>query len=423
MKYTFFLKEPKSEKETLILFSSYFKNEGKKFVYSTGENINPANWDKANKFPQQKTRVNKSIINQLNRYSGLFEEIVGRYKNINEDLTSKELKKAFDEEFKKSKNGKNIFFDAYDIFMCEKQNDKVWGSSTVKRYKNIRNLLKSFESDKNYPLNFNSINKVFYTEFVKYCFEDKNHINNTFLRNLGLFKTFMYWAIDEKYTYNTAFKEFNFDKNKNKKLRKVITQQVALTIEDLKKLMDYDCPSERMERIRDVFVFQCVTGMRFGELATIRKSNVTNTHIILKEEKESMKEARQIPLSEISRYILKKYDYSLPLITNQKQNEYIKEMFKNLGYTHTVEKVTTKGKENIKIEVPFWERISTHTARRTCITLLKKNKYSDKLISKITGHTDLKTLNQYYQVDDEQTSAAMNDTFDIKAPLKVVSNS
>jgi len=45
MRYTFNLKNPKSDKETLIYFSSYFKNEGKKFVYSTGEQIPPSEWD------------------------------------------------------------------------------------------------------------------------------------------------------------------------------------------------------------------------------------------------------------------------------------------------------------------------------------------------------------------------------------------
>ena len=45
MKSTFYLKYPNGDKETLILFSAYFKNEGRKFVYSTGEVIHPDEWD------------------------------------------------------------------------------------------------------------------------------------------------------------------------------------------------------------------------------------------------------------------------------------------------------------------------------------------------------------------------------------------
>ena len=54
MKYTFKLKEPNSKKETLILFSCYFKDENKRFIYSTGENVNPKNGDAENKCPFKK---------------------------------------------------------------------------------------------------------------------------------------------------------------------------------------------------------------------------------------------------------------------------------------------------------------------------------------------------------------------------------
>ena len=50
MKYTFYLKEPKSLNESLIFFSCYFKEEKKKFIYSTGEKIQPSSWDFENKF-------------------------------------------------------------------------------------------------------------------------------------------------------------------------------------------------------------------------------------------------------------------------------------------------------------------------------------------------------------------------------------
>lgn len=420
MKYSFFLKEPKSQKDTLILFSSYFKKENKKFVYSTGENINPSHWDKENRFPKQRTKETKSIISQLNRYSGLFNDLVSRYKMVNEELTSKELKKAFDEEFKKAISGKNIFFDAYDEFMKEKQDGKEWSPATIKRYTNIKNILQKFEAKAKYPLNFSSIDKTFYTKFTAYCLDDLEHINNTFLRNLGLFKTFMFWALDEKYTYNTAFKTFNT--GKKNVIKKVITDQIALTIDDLNKLMEKKFKSERHEKVRDVFVFACVTGMRFGELSLINKSNVIKDEIVLKEGKDTSKESRRIPLTSLSRYILSKYDYKLPLIANQKQNTYIKEVFEEMEYTHLVQRVTVKGKENIIEEIPFHDRISTHTARRTFITMMKGKGKSDKLIAKITGHKDMKTLNQYYQVESKQKKEAMDEVFNIDVPLKIVND-
>jgi integrase len=414
MKYTFKLKEPNSKKDTLILFSCFFKNEHKKFIFSTGEKINPINWDKSNKFPfmngSNKSKFAESIKMQLNRYSDLMLETESLYKRINEEFTSKTLKKVFDEGFKVTPKGKNIFFEAYNEFTSYKTKGKDWSPSTIKRYQNIKNILINFESKKNYKLTFSTIDETFHREFTCYCMDDLGHINNTYARNLGLFKSFMFWAKDMKYTYNDAFTKF-------KKVDRVITNQIALTIEDLNKLMKHEFKSNRLEKVRDVFVFACVTGMRFGELSLISKSNVTDNFIILKEEKETTKEAREIPLTSLSRYILLKYDYQLPLIANQKQNDYIKEVFEELKYTNKVQKVTTKGKENIKVDMIFKDRISTHTARRTFITMMKRQGKSDKLIASITGHSDMKTLNQYYQVSEPEKKEAMDEVFNVEVPL------
>jgi integrase len=160
--------------------------------------------------------------------------------------------------------------------------------------------------------------------------------------------------------------------------------------------------------------------MRFGELASINKSNVTDTFIILKEDKDETKEAREIPLTSISRYLLIKYNYQLPLITNQKQNDYIKNVFEEMKYSEVVQKVTTKGKENIKVDMNFYERISTHTARRTFITMMKRQGKSDKLIASMTGHTDMKTLNAYYQVDAPEKQEAMDEVFNITIPMRKI---
>lgn len=417
MKYTFNLKEPKSDKETLILFSCYFKNENKKFVFSTSEKIMPENWDFENRFPfvngKKKSKFVQSIRLQMNRYSDLFLETESLYKRINEPFTSKNLKKVFDEEFKKAPSGKNAFFDAYDEFTAEKEKGKEWSASTIKRYKNIKNILEKFEAARKFKLTFSKIDETFHREFTAYCMDDLKHINNTYSRNLGLFKTFMFWARKNKFTYNDSFVEF-------KKVERVITNQIALTIDDLNKMMQHEFESEKLRKVRDVFVFACVTGMRFGELSLIRRSNVTHDFILLKEDKDETKETREIPLTSISRYILLKYDYKLPLIANQKQNKYIKEVFQEMEYNSKVQKVTTKGKENIKEEMFFYNRISTHTARRTFITMMKRQGKSDKLIASITGHNDMKTLNQYYQISEPEKKEAMDEVFNVELKLKVV---
>lgn len=424
MKYTFKLKEPNSDKETLILFSCFFKDENKKFIYSTGEKINPKNWDAPNKFPflngKNKAPFLESIKIQLNRYSDLMQITESERKKINEPFGSDTLKKAFDEEFKRSLKGKNVFFEKYDEFFNEKVGQLQWTAGTKVRYQNIRNILKRFEIAKNYPLTFNRIDAKFHAEFTDYSLNTLKHVNNTYLRNLTFFKTFMNWAIDRKYTYNEKFKKFNIDDSKKHIIKETVTSQIALNIDDLNKIMGHEFKTKSLERVRDVFVFACVTGMRFGELSLISKSNVTDTHIILKEEKGVFKEPRNIPLTTLSKYILTKYDFELPLIANQKQNKYLKDAFQEMEFLKKIEKATNRGREVERTEDFFYTRITTHTARRTFITMMKRKGVSDKLIAKATGHKDMATLNKYYQVDDEQTKEAMDDVFSVEIPLKKI---
>lgn len=424
MKYYFYLREPKAEGETLILFACYFKDEAKKFVYSTGENINPKNWDTKNRFifltGKQKSKLADSIKMQLDRYSNLLVQTESERKKTKEAFTSTVLKKIFDAEFKKATVTKNNFFDYYDLFTAEKQNQLQWSKGTKTRYQNVKNILENFEEKYKYKLTFSKIDKTFFSKFTKYCLEDLNHINNTFLRNVVFFKTFMNWSVKHKYTFNTAYTTFNINDSGKHIIRETATSQIALTIDDLNTLMKHEFKTKKLEHTRDIFVLQCVTGMRYSELFLINRANVTDNEIILKEEKGVFKEPRAVPLTTLSKYILTKYDFDLPLITNQKQNEYIKDVFEELEYNAKIEKASNRGRDIERTETFFYKRVTTHTARRTFITMMKRQGKSDKLIASATGHKDIATLNKYYQVDTLQTKEAMDEVFSIEIPLKKI---
>ncbi len=417
IKHTFFLKNPKAEKKTLILLTCYFKKEEKKFVYSTGESILPDHWNSTNKFPSSKKpkdQNHSSIQTQLNRYTEKINEVQARCNKLQEDFTSQLLRDFLDAEFKKVRNEKQIFFKAYDEFTDEHIKQKKWAPNTIKKYYTIRKLLEGYQEDRGQKLTFNKINTKFHSDFTQYCIDIKGHANNTYRRNLGNFKTFMLWSLKNGYTYLDNFKQFS-------QIAEDRSKKIALKKEDLQRLMEFHFEDKKLERVRDVFVFACSTGMRFGELKLIGKQNISDGNIILKEEKSDNKETREIPLNSLAEGILKKYRYKLPLITNQKHNEYIKDVFKDAGFIQDTEKTTLKGNIQERQIIPFYDRISTHTARRTFITMMKRERISDKLIASITGHTDLKTLNSYYQVDNEAKKEAVADVFgNIMQPLRKV---
>lgn len=390
------------------MFTCYFKKEKKQFLYSTGEKIRPIHWNFEQKLPKlkgsRKDTQSNAIKSQLNRYSQKFEEIQALHIKINEEFNSKILKKAFDQEFKKVAKSKLSFFDAYDDFMIEKQKRKEWKPSTIKRYANIKNHLLTFEARKKYKLTFSTINNNFDTEFKDYCYRVLDHSTNTFARNLGLFKTFMFWALKNKYTYNNSFIDF-------KKPERVITKEIALNLDQVNEIYTYQPKSLALERVRDIFVFQCLTGLRYGELKFINSRTVTNNSILIKEEKDLTKDVREIPLFDISKSILDKYNNKLPLLSNQKQNKYIKEVFKNANFIFEVEYSRTKNREHKILSKPFYERVSTHTARRSFVTILKNKGVADKTIMEMSGHRDIKTFNTYYKVDNIAKQDAIKEAF------------
>lgn len=412
MNFTYKLKEPKSDKETLIYFRSYFLSENKNFIYSTGEKIIPTEWDFENRQPNdlngrtKRAENHRSIKKQLDRYNSFFTEIVNRYKNINEELTLEIIRQRFNEEFKKIKS-KDDFFRIYDEFIKEKENDfsgNAISNSTLKRYKCNKTLLEDFEQKTKHKLSLGKFDEKTFNKLLKFCVEEREHSVNTVHRNIGLLKTFLLWALNKKYSFNNSFVNF-------KKPPKFRTDEIALNIEQVEEIYAHDfSKNKKFERVRDLFIFGCVTGMRFGNYSTISKNDVQGDFIRVIDLKSKSKNL-SIPLNNISKSILEKYEYKLPSISNQKMNEYIKDVFKELEFTQEIKKTMKYGDQLVEKNSEFWKRISSHTARRSFITIMKNKRVPDKVIMSYTGHTSLEVFNAYYRPSEDDKINYMNEVF------------
>lgn len=421
MKNTFFLRKPNDDKETLILFSAYFKNEGRKFVYSTGENIHPSEWNFENREPNnlngrtENANKHRAIKRQLDRYSNFFSDTIQNYKLANREIIVADIKDNFDTEFKRTKAISSKFFEVYNIFITEKRNDYTEGANsetTIKRYEYNKKLLNDFQNHRNKKIHFNQINKSFYNSFLEYCVKEKTHSANTLRRNVGLFKTFLYWALENEYTYKIDFQKFKAPTAQQ-------TDEVALTLDQVKEVFEFDFSKKpKLERVRDMFVFGCATGMRISNYSKVEKKDIQSGMIKVRDMKNTNK-ALEVPLNDFSIYILKKYDYILPKISTQKFNKYIKEVFQIIGYDESIKKTIKVGKDLIEEMNPLYERISSHTARRTFITVMKNKKIPDKIIMSITGHKSLEVFNKYYKPTNADKQDFMktvwtNDTTQLK---------
>ncbi|WP_438424886.1 tyrosine-type recombinase/integrase [Aquimarina macrocephali] len=413
MKSTFKLKHPKSDKPTLIYFRTYFKDLKKSFIYSTGESINPDDWDFKNHQPLKLNgkgtvaEIKRSINKQLNRYKDTFNSVYARYKTIGEELTIDILRNEFNKEFEKSSQTESDFIKVYDLFLkskTEDQGDKAISNSTLKRYKCNKNLLIEFQEHTKAVLSFSKINDDFYNRFLKFCTEIKKHSANTLSRNVGLFKTFMFWSVKNNYTYNLNFQDFA-------KVKRYNTQEISLTKKQIEEIYNFDLKNNpKLAKIRDLFVLGATTGFRFGNYSRIRKEDIYNDSINVVDVKDSSK-SLSVPLNKYSNSILEKYNYDLPKISNQKFNDYIKDLFKLMEYDEPIKKTMRYGKNIVETTDLLYNRITSHTARRSFITILKNEGIPDKVIMSYTGHSSIEMLNLYYKPTDEDKITYMNNVF------------
>ena len=413
MNSSFRLKNPKTDKESLIYFTASFKNEGKTFVYSTGEKIHPKDWDFKNKRPsnlagrKKDAETRRIIDNQLSRYKEYFNELGNLFKSINEELTIEKTKDKFNSHFKNTTKNSNDFFKVYELFLKHKKEDNTDQAntkSTIDRYGYNKDLLESFSEHTKYKLKFKTINKEFYNKFIKYCVEVKKHSANTLSRNIGLLKTFLYWSVQNKFTYHEEFKEF-------KNIKRFATDEVALTKTQIDELFNFDLTeNDRLRKVRDLFIFGAATSLRFENFINVNKRDIYDGFINVIDVKDNTK-TLSIPINHYSKTVLEKYDYVLPIISNQNFNKYIKELFKLMKYNDIIKKTMKYGNEIVETESFLHERISSHTARRSFITIMKNNSVPDKIIMSYTGHKSLEVFNNYYRPNQEHRINFMNQVF------------
>lgn len=409
---SFKLREPKGNKETTVFFTMAFKKESKTLQYPTGVKIHPEDWDFENKRPKRKvTHTSKIKIShikkRLNTIEDFAEQEYQRYKLLNEKLTMAAMREKLNVKLERTIESSNDFFIIYKEFLEFKKNDNLGSpvaESTYDRYVYNKRLLKEFQTARKKDIKLKEIDSSFYSELLIFCINVKKQTANTLNRNVGLFKTFLRWCHDNKKTFNTDFLNF-------KSPPKQPTMEIALNKKHVAELNQADLSqTPYLERVKDVFVFGCLTGQRFSNYKNITKNDIVDDNILVPDCKDPTK-VLTIPLLLPARKILEKYDYSLPTITNQNFNLYIKRVFKELGYKSNTKRIRRLGQKPVEEVIPFYKRISSHTARRSFITIMIDEGVPFKIIMGITGHKSLPQMLAYYKPSEKTVKDSMNSVF------------
>ena len=388
--------------------------------FTTGYRIDVAKWDGdkqrvkngcTNKLKQSASEINAALLG----YYTELQEIFKRFEVAEIMPSPAEVKETFNNRHGQNEktelastdtsNVPSNFYEAFDDFVrvCGRQND--WTHSTFEKFAAVKNHLKNFRSE----LSFDFFDEEGLTEYVQYLREVREMRNSTIGKQLSFLKWFLRWSFKQGMHSNNAYDTF---KPKLKDTQKKI---IFLTWEELNKLREFKIPptKQALERVRDVFLFQCFTGLRYSDVFNLRRSDIKGDHIEVTTVKTS--DSLIIELNDHSKAILEKYkdvefenDKALPVITNQKMNDYLKELAELAEINEPVRQTYYKGNERIDEVTPKYALLGTHAGRRTFICNALALGIPPQVVMKWTGHSDYKAMKPYIDIADDIKANAMS---------------
>ncbi len=395
----------KNKKELNVKTQIYlvFVFNKKRLRYFTGKRIEPKYWDFENQRASTKYPNYRSLNRVLKSLSNHLEENYNNLLVTGKKITVEGLKQLLDERLNKVQNTDSLF-SYFDEFVEISKNERK--HSTIKTYNAAKSALESFQKDRNYYLNFESINHSFDEQFKDYLINEVKLANNTIANYYKRLKTFLNWSVVKGYNNNLDFRNFKAKPNDG--------EIYFLTWDELMDLYKYKPADKKLEKVKDIFCFGCFTGLRFSDIINLKQDNINNDIISINTIKTDSKAI--IPLNKYSREIYLKYRSKetvslFPSISNQKMNDYLKILGRKAKIKSPVRIVKYKGTERIEKMVPKHKIMSSHIARKTFITNALAKGMSSEVIMDITTHKSYRAFQRYFKIVEEHKKEQMNKFF------------
>lgn len=383
----FYVKKDKKRADGTYPVMCRITIDGQPSRFNTKVNVNPDIWD-----ARAGIAIGKS--NEAVEVNALLNEIKTSIHNVYHDLQTKENNVN-------SERVKNIFLGievkhqtVLELF--RRHNDdvaKLVGISkskeTLQKYEVAYKRMASFIQEYYHvsDISLKEVNHMFLHNFEIYLMTSCKCKENTTAKFLQRFRTIIIMAKNNGWIHIDPFANFKIRFNK--------TDRGYLTEQEIDIIMHKKFASERLERIRDIFIFSCFTGLAYIDVKNLRQSNIRTSFddglwVMGKREKTGVN--YNVPLLDVPKQIIYKYsgklpdEKVLPVMSNQKMNDYLKE----IGAICGIDK-----------------NLSYHVARHTFATLTLTKGVSIESVSKMLGHTNIKTTQIYARITDVKVSNDM----------------
>ncbi len=417
MVVNFYLKDGNATKETWIYCLLRYQN--KRVKQYTSQLIHPKFWN----FKEHEVRKSHPNSPELNHWLKGIKTYVAKLelewikKHSSEGIVpipppsyyKENLKKLFTKTTKEERESHNqkTFWGFYDKFLTRmKSGTRVHLSKgtpmapkTIFQFENLKRHLENFQRSKKMTIEFEKIDITFYNDFVEYLTTKLELGPNTIAKLITNLKVYLRESFDEGVSNNNIYS--------NRRFRAVgiESQAIYLKPKEIKEIIDLDLSeSKRLEKIRDMFIICCYTGLRYSDIVKIKPEHIEGGMILKMQEKT--KDRVAIPIRKEVKELLIKHDYSLYKISNQKYNQYLHEVVKKCdGLQQIVEISKVKGGKQLLIKKYKWELVTSHTARRSFATneFMKKDLTLRDIMS-ITGHKTEKSFYKYIRQSPHESA-------------------
>ena len=434
------------------LYAFLIVNRGNVVKIKTEHSILPKDWDF--RF-QKKKEIKESIAGSIEENKKIMDfneslvklknQILANYQKIVKENPDEPFSKISEQlkDFGKSKelpflNNTKDFFSVMDEFLLYLEGEVTPG--TIKKFKTLKLNLQEFgkENKKYQTITFSTINHAFEDAYKKYLRnqaprgrqktrpegEQYGLLNATIGKYIECLKTFCKWATKHGHNTNLAYLNFETFTKATQKTKKQDHDIVTLSLQELKQFYTHDfSDNPTFDRVRDLFCFGAYTGQRWSDIERFDKLEIHGdvwSFTAFKTKKET--EIDLIGYAAPALDILKKYNYQLPKISLQKFNFYLKKAAEKAEINTQVKIRRYVGVKEIEISKPKHEFIGSHTARKTCVSILLNNfNLSVSTVLQITGHSKLSTLQKYINTDRAARREALSKTKSFSdSPLTIV---
>lgn len=368
MKVRFYLHSSKNKKGEHVLMCAY-SHASREWRFSTKVRLQKKDWNKKTQSVSfrhpQATIINTKVIPPIRNRLEMIALELQSFPDPRPPLPN--LVRA---KFEGERDDAG-FWDYWERFM--KSHVAGLAENTKTNHLRIGSILKEIEASTG-PLSFDVFTLEFHSLFIRKL-QKEGCNQNTIGKRVQDLKTFLKFAYKNDWHKNDKYLFFE--------VRRTNALHVALTKKELERLESVRLDNPGEARARDVFIFHCNTGLRFSELQSLQASEADR--ITFKSQKTG--KIQRLNLNKKARSILSKYGGELPTIQSQPYSRHIKTICQKAGIDQEVE--ISKGR------MPKYKACSTHTARRTCATILYRRGVDLRKIQEVLGHSSIKQTEKY----------------------------